>query len=587
MNSVISLLTENIHLARRLGSGGIILTAIFLIMTQQEAELQSATPGAIELLKSPGLLFYLVLLTYFLGVISEVIGELILARLSGAVVWGFLFPTRQFRGYPKITQFVCRAFLFLFSGFAVYLYFFRALVGKEDFVFNYRKLLSPAATKHMENLRGSAQAGFHKPFGPHNAHAWQEIKIKLSQKNSEWLDRIHGRTSDVLSFMTSIFICLFALLLSEGGIEEFSEKLSGYASFLTDSDLAAMLLITTYLFLGFSFIYLASIKRTTVSALEIYASEQSGGEEHQLSKPVESKITSSYIFQNLLFMFLLFGNLINIIYWNFTYEEYPTDDIASLFMFGSAEAGLLSGNVFQLASLFWVSGVFLIAAIILTNYLPNGSIKSRGSYRWLLAVVFVGCFGGALIFESINWVSSIYLEDEYLEDYIWPLDFTLRFAGVIVAFLLVFHFVFKQKITNRIGSVLVSVLIIAGCQYFAEWLGQFPDLGDFNIGLSLVYTMKWASIAIVLSLGELGNRNGVNAVLKQVGLFALVLFGIHMLFSGNWQVYEMLNYSEDGLSLEFGTWVTWALPFAALWQFSEPLQKFVKEFDTHYEESKD
>src|SRR6201999_3412390 len=116
----------------------------------------------------------------------------------GAAVWAAQMPGRRFRWLPAVPRFVARALLWVAMPLIYYYYLCRAILGRDDFRFEARDILSPRGATGFTALPESVQIGFLKPFGDHQHHAWYELTAKVSDPAKAALKDEQDGVTDVL-----------------------------------------------------------------------------------------------------------------------------------------------------------------------------------------------------------------------------------------------------------------------------------------------------------------------------------------------------------------------------------------------------
>ena len=243
---------------RRILAGLVVLVALVAPGLQDAAVEGTMSAQFISLLTSPVIAVLGLATVYMLGVLVEILGDVILARLAGNYVWAFLVPWTWFSTVGEPLRFLLRAVVWVPGGI-VLAYFFvaRAFIGKSDFRWlNSRATFSPEAGDYLSSLPTSVKAGLQEPFGDRQEFAWKFLQNAAGRAGADWIATLENRNRDVLTIVTALMLAVIAGV----GMAFTGHRLSGLSGRL------AFALQLTLLVLSWT--YFVALKKSMIAAIE-------------------------------------------------------------------------------------------------------------------------------------------------------------------------------------------------------------------------------------------------------------------------------------------------------------------------------
>jgi hypothetical protein len=322
MLNTLQLIVENARLARRMGAGTLLLMSIAVSLGAR-----NAVSMAIEQNQLLALVGMFILVGYFLGSILEIVGDVFVSRLVGAVASAYQWPSWRMSRLPSSSRRTLSFLAWIFiSPFAIYFFFVRVAIGKDDYRMGLFGKLSPEARAAVSKLKKNDQKGFNIPFGIHAEHAMQAVRSEIDESHRPWIDKLLHGNRDAMTFATSILLIAYVLPISvlsamtnvdvEGF--EFSDYPLVLYFFIVGNYISLFMLL-----MGTILIY--DKKRTIVNVLEVYGSDQVSRKlldnqtvkkfRHEEVRDAPSR--SGRYFQWIILNLFVWGNLINILRWTF------------------------------------------------------------------------------------------------------------------------------------------------------------------------------------------------------------------------------------------------------------------------------
>lgn len=259
---------------RRLAAGGlIVLPTTVGLAIQRHAELKVLGLSGAEVVTSPSVLVTLVLMIYVCGTVSEVFGEIFVARIAGNVAWAASYPFRRVpleqRLANKLLSYVKIGLLFNFVvPWLIYLEFIKGVFGVSSYSWKDlpSRLSEPAsATFHlMPTIVRTAVAA---PFGLHGEIAWRYLSASGDADQRSWIRSLESRNKEVLVTLTALIVSLsfLASLFWPRNSPETADSVGQYLGIYAVFQVAAFFLLALFA------AYFLTVQKSIISAIEVVA----------------------------------------------------------------------------------------------------------------------------------------------------------------------------------------------------------------------------------------------------------------------------------------------------------------------------
>lgn len=591
MENVLRLLLENTHLARRFGAGTFVLVLLSLGLAT-EFQVSTLTNEMFkETLKSlfgnPLIILSLIMIAYFVGIVVEIFGGLVIPRVAGSLVWSYSYPLRVLNWAPRILRYFCRAGLWLFvSPFLLYYYLPRSMFGVSDYRIELMRELSPSAASAFAKLRASTRAGFENPFGINALHARQDLKAAFSEYNRLWFERIQENNRDILTISTCLLVPGVLFVLSYLKSSDGGQLVS-----LDQADFYILFYYSMILALAMSYLYIFNLRRWIVSALELYGSEHSIDAEATVrdekwkpgAKPRPRPVAMvGQILQNSILYGLVLVFILNIIKWNFYGVNFGWSDFGLDWLVfippDSAIYEIVTANDLRVVyrpvfgGVYW--SIFLTIMLLVTRRRFALTIRDVGV---VVLAMFIGYTAGRLLTEILFLPVFV---GEQPPSWVYGLKSVVRWtlapAGVIgaVGFILQRYMNFSLRArTRKIVQILAIYAVTIGIGVVLS--RTIPRIDGFNIG-GLCYSVS-IYLALALALIAIDRRlvNRRDYLSRRLRRYALLLFAVGLVtISLSLDQFRGLNFSiASGLQFPLGDVIFEAVAVAGLWQFAYPLRR--------------